>query len=390
MIPLSKPSINEKDIFEVVEVLKSGRLSMGKKTEGFEKEIANLTNVEHAIAVNSGTSALHLILRSIGIGKGDVVITTSFSFIASSNCVIFEGGIPVFADIDPDTLNLSPDSVREIIRKIERGEYFLNGSKISRKDLKAILVVDVFGQPADWEEFEKISNEEDLILIEDSCEAIGAEYRGRKAGSFGVAGAFAFYPNKQITTGEGGVIVTNDGKIAELCKSMRNQGRDVKSEWLEHIRLGYNYRMDEMSAALGLSQLRRIDEILEKRERVARRYNELLKDIDGIDTPYISPDTTKMSWFVYVIRLDGKIDREKVMKYMFDEDIESIQTRAYFPAIHLQKFYREEFGYSEGLLPITESISKRTLAIPFYTDMDEETQQKVVYKLRKAIELFGR
>ena len=390
MIPLSSPSISEDDISEVLDVLKSGQLSMGRKTEEFERSIAGFTGVKHAIAVNSGTSALHLILRSVGIGRKDVVITTSFSFIASSNCIIFDGGIPIFADIDPETLNLSPDSVRELIDRIEKGEYRLNGYAIQRKDLKAILVVDVFGQPADWDEFEPLSRDENLILIEDSCEAIGAEYKGKKAGSFGVAGAFAFYPNKQITTGEGGMIVTNDGKIDELCRSMRNQGRKVKSEWLEHVRLGYNYRMDEMSAALGLSQLRRIDEILEKREMVARRYNEMLRDVDGVETPFISPKTTRMSWFVYVVKLDENIDRDRVMDYMGNEEIESIQTRAYFPAIHLQKFYREEFGYSEGFLPITESISKRTLALPFYTDLKEEDQEKVVHKLRRAIELFGR
>ncbi|MDI3472476.1 MAG: perosamine synthetase [Thermotogaceae bacterium] len=386
-VPLSSPEISQDDIEEVLGVLKSGRLSIGPKIEEFERLVAEYTGVKYAVAVNSGTSALHLIIRSLGIGEGDLVITTPFSFIASANVMLFERALPVFADIDPKTLNLSPESVRETIENLKNKKMKVGNVNLDFSKLKALLVVDVFGQPADWEEFEEIARENELKLIEDSCEAIGAEYKGRKAGTFGSAGAFAFYPNKQMTTGEGGIIVTDDERIYILSKSMRNQGRGEGDDWLTHSRLGYNYRLDEMSAALGVSQIRKLEKFLEKREKVANIYNELLKNIDGIDVPYIAPSTTKMSWFVYVVKLDKNIDRDKVMKYLEEK---GIQTRPYFSAIHLQKFYREIFGYTEGFLPITEEISNRTLAIPFYNNITFEEQEYVVENLKKALEIFGK
>lgn len=386
-VPLSSPEISQDDIEEVLGVLKSGRLSIGPKIEEFERLVAEYTGVKYAVAVNSGTSALHLIIRSLGIGEGDLVITTPFSFIASANVMLFERALPVFADIDPKTLNLSPESVRETIENLKNKKMKVGNVNLDFSKLKALLVVDVFGQPADWEEFEEIARENELKLIEDSCEAIGAEYKGRKAGTFGSAGAFAFYPNKQMTTGEGGIIVTDDERIYILSKSMRNQGRGEGDHWLTHSRLGYNYRLDEMSAALGVSQIRKLEKFLEKREKVANIYNELLKNIDGIDVPYIAPSTTKMSWFVYVVKLDKNIDRDKVMKYLEEK---GIQTRPYFSAIHLQKFYREIFGYTEGFLPITEEISNRTLAIPFYNNITFEEQEYVVENLKKALEISGR
>jgi perosamine synthetase len=386
-VPLSSPEISQDDIEEVLGVLKSGRLSIGPKIEEFERLVAEYTGVKYAVAVNSGTSALHLIIRSLGIGEGDLVITTPFSFIASANVMLFERALPVFADIDPKTLNLSPESVRETIENLKNKKMKVGNVNLDFSKLKALLVVDVFGQPADWEEFEEIARENELKLIEDSCEAIGAEYKGRKAGTFGSAGAFAFYPNKQMTTGEGGIIVTDDERIYILSKSMRNQGRGEGDDWLTHSRLGYNYRLDEMSAALGVSQIRKLEKFLEKREKVANIYNELLKNIDGIDVPYIAPSTTKMSWFVYVVKLDKNIDRDKVMKYLEEK---GIQTRPYFSPIHLQKFYREIFGYTEGFLPITEEISNRTLAIPFYNNITFEEQEYVVENLKKALEIFGK
>ncbi|MDN5338233.1 MAG: perosamine synthetase [Thermotogaceae bacterium] len=386
-VPLSSPEISQDDIEEVLGVLKSGRLSIGPKIEEFERLVAEYTGVKYAVAVNSGTSALHLIIRSLGIGEGDLVITTPFSFIASANVMLFERALPVFADIDPKTLNLSPESVRETIENLKNKKMKVGNVNLDFSKLKALLVVDVFGQPADWEEFEEIARENGLKLIEDSCEAIGAEYKGRKAGTFGSAGAFAFYPNKQMTTGEGGIIVTDDERIYILSKSMRNQGRGEGDDWLTHSRLGYNYRLDEMSAALGVSQIRKLEKFLEKREKVANIYNELLKNIDGIDVPYIAPSTTKMSWFVYVVKLDKNIDRDKVMKYLEEK---GIQTRPYFSPIHLQKFYREIFGYTEGFLPITEEISNRTLAIPFYNNITFEEQEYVVENLKKALEIFGK
>ncbi|MCD6545949.1 MAG: DegT/DnrJ/EryC1/StrS family aminotransferase [Thermotogae bacterium] len=386
-VPLSSPEITQEDIKEVMDVLKSGRLSIGPRIEEFERLIAKYVGVKYAIGVNSGTSALHLILRSLEIGEGDLVITTPFSFVASSNVMFFEKALPIFADIDPNTLNLSPKAVNEVIENLRKGKMSAGKINVDPSKLRAILVVDVFGQPADWDEFEKIAEENGLELIEDSCEAIGAEYKGRKVGTFGSAGAFAFYPNKQITTGEGGVIVTNDEKIHILSRSMRNQGRGEGDEWLTHSRLGYNYRLDEMSAALGVSQLRRLDAILRKREKVAQIYNELLSNVKGIETPYISSATTKMSWFVYVVKLDKNIDRDKVMEYLKEN---GIQTRPYFLAIHLQKFYRETFGYSEGYFPVTEDVSKRTLALPFFNNISREVQEYVVEKLKEAIEKFCR
>jgi len=389
-VPLSSPEISQDDIEEVLEVLKTGRLSIGPKIEEFERLVAEYTGVKYAVAVNSGTSALHLIIRSLEIGEGDLVITTPFSFVASANVMLFEKALPVFADIDSKTLNLSPESVRETIENLKNKKLKIgnvDNANLDSSKLKALLVVDVFGQPADWDEFEKIARENGLKLIEDSCEAIGAEYKGRKAGTFGSAGAFAFYPNKQITTGEGGVIVTDDEKIYILSKSMRNQGRGEGDEWLTHSRLGYNYRLDEMSAALGVSQIRKLETFLKKREKVANTYNELFKNVDGVDVPYIAPSTTKMSWFVYVVKLDKYVDRDKVIKYLEEK---GIQTRPYFSAIHLQKFYRETFGYMEGFFPVTEEISSRTLALPFYNNITLEEQEYVVETLKEALEIFGK
>jgi len=386
-IPLSMPDIRERDVQEVLNVLKSGRLSIGPKIEEFEKAVAKYTKVKYAVGVNSGTSALHLILRSLEIGKGDLVITTPFSFVASANVMLFERAVPIFADIDSKTLNLSPQAVEETIENLKKGRIKAGKVEVDSSKLKALLVVDVFGQPADWDEFERIAQENGLKLIEDSCEAIGAEYKGRKAGTFGNAGAFAFYPNKQITTGEGGIVVTNDEKIYILSKSMRNQGRGEGDEWLTHSRLGYNYRLDEMSAALGLSQLKRLDEILKKREKVAQTYNKLLENVDGVETPYVSPDTTKMSWFVYVVKLDKSIDRNKVMEHL---EKAGVQTRPYFLSIHLQKFYRDTFGYSEGYFPISEDVSSRSIALPFFNNIKLEEQEYVIEKLKEAVEIFGR
>jgi perosamine synthetase len=258
-ISLAKPDITEKEQKAVLEVLKTSSLSLGKKYLEFEKIMAKFAGVKYTVAVNSGTSGLHLIIRALGIGKGEEVITTPFSFIASSNCILFEGARPVFADIDEKTLNID-------VKKIEE--------KITNKT-KAILAVDVFSHPADWDELKKIAKKHKLFLIEDSAEALGSEYKGKKCGSFGDAGVFAFYPNKQITTGEGGMILTNNKKIADFCKSSANQGRKVEDDkWLEHVQLGYNYRLDEMSCALGIAQMKRIKEILRKRDKVASLYSE--------------------------------------------------------------------------------------------------------------------
>lgn len=368
-IPLARPDITEREIEAVCSVLRTFRLSLGPKLEEFEGKIAEYAGVRRAIAVNSGTSALHLIIRALGIKDGDEVITTAFSFIASANCILFEGARPVFVDIDPQTLNIDPDGIEE---------------KITKRT-KAILAVDVFGQPADWDRLQRIADDYGLKLIEDSAEALGAECKGRRAGSFGDMGVFAFYPNKQITTGEGGIILTDNEEMAKLCRSMRNQGRGEGSEWLHHERLGYNYRLSEINCALGIVQLERIEEILAKRDRVAQAYNRRLKKLEGVEIPYISPRTTRMSWFVYVVRLSDEYsgeDRDRVLQELRRR---GIGCRNYFSPIHLQPFYREMFGYKEGDFPITERVAKATVALPFYGDLEEEKIDYICAALREIL-----
>ncbi|SHI53189.1 perosamine synthetase [Lutispora thermophila DSM 19022] len=361
-IPLAKPDITNREIEYVADVLKSGILSIGPKVAKFEEMIAQYVGVKHAIAVNSGTSGLHLIVRAMGIGEGDEVITTPFSFVASSNCILMEGARPVFVDIDKNTLNIDIDKIEE---------------KITDKT-KAILAVDVFGHPVDMERINAIAEKHNLKVIEDSCEALGSEFKGIKCGKNCDAGVFAFYPNKQITTAEGGIIVTDDDTLADLCRSMRSQGRAITGTWLYHERLGYNYRLSELHAALGIAQMERIDEILKKRSKVAELYNDLLRDVPGVSIPYISPHVTMMSWFVYVIRLDKGIDRNKVM-----EELQSrgIGCKPYFTPINHQPFYKEYLS-SDTDLSVNDDVSERTIAIPFYTTMTEEEVKYVVDNLK--------
>ena len=365
-IPLSSPDITEKEIEAVIGVLRSRFLALGPQMKAFEQQVATLAGRRFGIAVNSGTSGLHLLVRALGVGEGDEVITTPFSFIASSNCILFERARPVFVDIDPQTLNIDPGLIEKAITPRTR----------------VILPVHVFGQPADMDSIMEIAQRYGLKVIEDACEAIGAQYRGRPAGSFGDGAVFAFYPNKQITTGEGGVVVTDDEEVACLCRSMRNQGRGEGGGWLDHERLGFNYRLDELSCALGLAQLQRLPEILAKRAAVAEAYNLMLKDVPGVIRPYISPDV-EMSWFVYVIRLDEKISRERVMTLLKQRGVEC---KPYFTPIHLQPFYRNLFGFREGDFPVTERVSRSTLALPFFTGLGEEQVAYVVQCLKEAIE----
>ena len=374
-VPLSSPDIIDKDIEAVVVVMKTRFLSIGPKVVEFEKRIGSFAGTKYAVAVNSGTSALHLIIRGMGIGEGDVVITTPFSFIASSNCILFEGGRPLFVDITEETLNLDVDKVEE---KLES----LNGEELAK--VKALLVVDAFGQPADWNRFKEIGKKYNLRLIEDSAEALGAEYKGNRAGSLGEVGVFAFYPNKQITTGEGGIIVTDNEELVRVARSMRSQGRGESGEWLDHERLGYNYRMDELSAALGCSQMERIEEILDKRAKIAGMYGEKLAEVEEVQVPFIADYVNKMSWFVYVVRLKRGIDRNKVIKYLNEE---GVQCKPYFTPIHLQPFYRKMFGYKEGDFPVTEDVTERTIALPFFNNLKEEQIYYVVEKLREGIEI---
>lgn len=372
-VPLSSPDIIEKDIEAVVDVMKTRFLSIGPKVVELEKRMSKYSGVKYAVAVNSGTSALHLIIRGLGIKEGDKVLTTPFSFISSSNCILFEKAEPLFVDIDEKTLNLDPDKTEEQLKKMSQEEL---------DKVKAMIVVDAFGQPADWDRFTEIAKKYNLLLIEDSAEALGSEYKGKKCGSFGEAGVFAFYPNKQITTGEGGILVTDDAELARLARSIRSQGRGESGEWLDHEILGYNYRMDELSAALGCSQMEKIEEILEKRAKVAEMYGEKLAEVEEVEIPFIAPYVNKMSWFVYVVRLERGIDRNKVIKYLNEQ---GVQCKPYFAPIHLQPFYKRMFGYKEGDFPITEYVSGRTIALPFFSNLKEEQIDYVVEEVKEGI-----
>jgi perosamine synthetase len=379
-IPMSSPDLNDADRQAVINVINTPILSMGKYTTNFEKAFCDQTGVKHAIAVNSGTAGLHLCVRAAGIGAGDLVITTPFSFVASSNALLFEGAIPVFVDVDPKTGTIDPELVEDAAKHIEK--YVPRKSGIGDGKLKAILPVDVFGQPADMDPINAVAEEYGLTVIEDSCEALGATYKGRQAGTLGEFGVFAFYPNKQITTGEGGVIITNDDKAAHFMRALRNQGRAPGDTWLQHTHLGYNYRIDEMSAAMGASQMQRLEEILSKREQVAAWYEARLSEIAGVEIPFIEPFTTRTSWFVYVIRFDKKISRDEMAKQL---DARDIPVRPYFLPIHLQPYMVERFGGLEGDFPITEDLGKRGLAIPFSGMMTEEQVDYVCNIIREEV-----
>ena len=367
-IPLSRPEITEQDIAAVVKVLRTARLSLGPKVGEFEERIAQFAGTRHAIAVNSGTSGLHLCVKAAGIGEGDEVITTPFSFVASANCVLFERARPVFVDIDPETLNLDVDRIEE---------------KITTRS-KAVLPVHVFGNPCKMDSIMEIARRRRLRVIEDACEAIGAEYRGKRAGGFGIAGVFAFYPNKQMTTGEGGVIVTDNRKIAEICRSLRNQGRSGDGRWLRHTRLGYNYRITDIQCALGISQLGRLEGMLEKRNRVAEYYRKKLAPVEGVKLPSLTGGS-RISWFVFVILLKDSYrqrHRNRLVQLLAEAGIE---TGNYFPALHLQPFYRKTFGYRRGDFPITESVSERTIALPFHSNLSKKEMDYVCEILTSSL-----
>jgi perosamine synthetase len=365
-VPMSSAELDETDIQAVVEVLQSGRLAFGPKAEEFEQQIGDYVGVKHATAVSSGTTALHLIVKALGLGPGDEVLLPSFTFAASVNAVLYEGCVPVFVDIEPGTMNIDPEDLERNITPRTR----------------AILVVDVFGHPAEWEDILSIAGKHSLKVIDDSCEALGSEYKGIKLGQFGDAAAFSFYPNKQMTLGEGGAIVTNDPDIARVCRSLRNQGRAEAGAWLYHERLGYNYRLDEMSAALGVSQLKRLDNFLAKRERVAAMYTERLQGRSWVLPPTVRPHI-RMSWCLYVVLLAEGLNRDSVMQAM---ETQGIPSRAYFSPVHLQPFVRRKWGCKEGDLPVTESIARRTVALPFFNNLTEHQVDLVVCALDKAVE----
>jgi perosamine synthetase len=365
-VPLSGPYLDEREEALVLEVLRSGRLSLGPTGDRFEEAFAEKLGVPYAAAVSSGTAGLHLLCVLAGIEAGDEVITTPYSFAASANCFIYEGGVPVFADVDRRTLNMDPRAVEAAVTQ----------------RTKAIVAVDIFGYPCELDELRAIADKHGLVLIQDSCEALGAEYKGAAIGSHGPSAVFAFYPNKQITTGEGGMVTTHSEDEWRVLRSLRNQGRGDSGGWLEHVRLGYNYRLDDVSAAIGLGQLDKLEEILALRASVAERYNELLAGIDGVEVPCADDPDHKRSWFVYVIALPDNDARERVIAHF---ERESIGYNRYLPSIHLQPYIRERYGFREGMCPVSEDASARTLALPFFTALERDAQERVAEALAAAL-----
>jgi len=358
-VPLSLPDITDAERQAVLAVLNTGRLSIGPRTIAFERVVAARAGRKHGVAVNSGTSGLHLCVRALGIGPGDEVLTTPFSFVATTNCLLFEGARPVFVDIDPDSYNLDPAVLEAAVTP----------------RTKAILPVEVFGNMAHFDEYDRIARARELILLEDCCEALGGALGGRPAGSFGAAGVFAYYPNKQITTAEGGTIVTDDQQVADLCRSMRNQGR-ASTAWLEHARLGYNYRLSDIAAALGEAQMARLDDILAKRRRVAALYQEALADVEAVHLPPMA-EPENASWFVYVIRLADRFSQEDRDAVIANLKENGIGSAPYFVPIHLQPYVMEALGTKPGDFPVTERIAARTLALPFFTGLAERQVSRV-------------
>lgn len=359
-VPLSRPDITDLEVNAVVATLRSGRLSIGPVSENFEALVATCAGRREAVSCSSGTAGLHMALLAMGVGPGDEVITTPFSFVASANVILYVGARPVFVDICPKTLNMDPAQVQRAIT--------------SRT--KAIIGVETFGNPAYMDEYRAIADRHEIKLLEDCCEGLGGRLGERPIGSFGHAGVFGFYPNKQITTGEGGMIVTDDDRLADICRSLRNQGRAPRSvggsvgSWLHHERLGYNYRLSEIQAALGVAQMKRLDELIARRQNIAQKYIERLLDHQHLILPTVDPRTF-MSWFVFVVRLSDQYtheERDRIIEGLHRHDVGAAP---YFPCIHLQPYFRERFGYSEGAFPIAERVSSRTIALPFYTALTD-------------------
>ena len=365
-VPLSGPYLDEREEELVLEVMRSGRLSLGPTIDRFEELFAAKVGAPYAAAVSSGTAGLHLLCVAAGIEPGDEVITSPYSFAASANCFVYEGGVPVFADVDARTLNMDPAAVEAAVTP----------------RTKAIVAVDIYGYPCELDELRTIADRHGLVLIDDSCEAFGAEYKGAPLGSQGPSAVFAFYPNKQITTGEGGIVTTHSEEEWRLLRSLRNQGRGDEGGWLEHVRLGFNYRIDDVRAAIGIGQLEKLDEILALRSSVAKRYDELLAGLPGVELPCTDDAEHKRSWFVYVIALPDNVTRERVIASF---EREQVGYNRYLPSIHLQPYMRKRFGFREGMCPVSEDASSRTLALPFFTALDRDAQERVAEVLSAAL-----
>jgi perosamine synthetase len=368
-IPLSRPDLDESDVEAVAGVLRTPELSLGPAGPKFEAAMCGYTGARHAATVSSGTSGLHLGVIAMGLKRGDEVVTTPFSFVASTNCLLFEDVTPVFADIDPTTWDLDPRAAEAAITSRTR----------------ALLPVHVFGRPCLIEDLTALARRRGLGVIEDSCESLGSTVNGKHTGTFGDFGVFAFYPNKQMTTGEGGMVITDDDQIASTCRSLRNQGRGDGGGWLDHPRLGFNYRLSDLQSALGFSQLRRIEQFIADRQRVNELYRSALADIPGVVLPAPDRPGERTSWFVFVIRLaDGfeRDDRDAVLAHLRSR---GIGCRNYFVPIHLQPYMRERFGFKAGDFPVTERIAERTISLPFFGKLSSDEIERVADALREAV-----
>lgn len=364
-VPLSRPSIGQAEIDAVMQALQSSQLSIGPWNERFEAAFAEAAGCRYAVSVNSGTSGLHLAVRALGIGPGDEVITSPFSFIASANCMLFEGAKPVFVDVEAESFSMDPAKIEAAITP----------------RTKAILPVHVFGQMADMTAIMDIARRHGLAVIEDACEAPLATHRGQLSGSMGDLAVFAFYPNKQMTTGEGGMITTNNEYLYRLCKSMRNQGRGDSLQWLSHDRLGYNYRISELTAALGVVQTQRLPEFIEKRRRLVGLYEAALGGTPGLQLPQVRKEN-EHTWFVYAVRVSAAL-RDALLEALNQH---GVQSKAYFyPCIHLQTFYREQFGFREGDFPVSEQLSHEIVILPFFSDMSDEQLYYVADTLKRLL-----
>ena len=365
-IPLAKPELGAREEELVLEVLRSGRLSLGPMGERFERAFAEWLGVEDAVAVSSGTTGLHLGVRALGWGAGDEVLTSPFSFVASANCLLYEGARPVFCDVDPATLNLDPEAAAGAVGERTKG----------------ILPVHIFGYPAAMPELEALASRHGLSILEDACEALGAvDSEGRRVGARGNLATFAFYANKQMTTGEGGMIVPRDPDEAVRLRSERNQGRAVDMGWLDHDRLGFNYRLSDLAAALGVAQVEKLDSLLEHRAAVAQMYEARLAGLEGVRTPIAGRGSEVRSWFVYPVRLAAGIDRDATIARLAERGVAS---KAYLPCIHLFPHLRE-LGYREGQFPVAEAAAADSLALPFFPAMGEEQVERVCQELAAAL-----
>jgi perosamine synthetase len=367
-IPLARPLVGAREEELVLDTLRSGRLALGPRLAEFESAFGGRAGAPHISAVSSGTAGLHLAIRAAGIERGDDVVTTPFSFVASANCLLYEGARPVFCDIDARTLNISAEAAADAVTDRTTG----------------LLPVHIFGYPADMPGFERLASDRALWLVEDACEALGAMHAdGVPVGARGNLSVFGFYPNKQLTTGEGGAVVSPSADLKERIDSERNQGRAPDMGWLDHDRLGFNYRLDDLSCALGLAQLERLDEMLAERSRVAGLYSEALAGVEGLDVPCSDDGGDRRSWFVYVVQLPRGVDRDDTVVAMRERGVD---TKPYLPAIHLFSFYRERFGHRDGEFPVCEDVARRSLALPFFPGLTDGEVERVVESLRAVID----